>query len=99
MVGPVGEPDRRERVASLGSGDPTRYAGVLRSEGDVLERGQGWHEVEALEHEAHLGRPHPRSLRIREAGAVWAIDPQLSLWPCVAVGGVEQPKNVHEGAL
>src|SRR4029079_13355600 len=99
MLGPVGEPDRRERLASLGSGDPTGYAGVLRSEGYVLERGEGWHEVEALEHEAHLGRPHLRPLRIGQAGHVAAVDPQLSLWLCIAIGCVEQPKDVHEGAL
>jgi hypothetical protein len=72
---------------------------VRACEHDVFERGQRRDKVEVLEDEAHLARADPGPFAIPDPDHVRTVEVQLGVRAVVAVRCVEQPQDVHEGAL
>ena len=99
MVGPVGKADQLERLDGHrlrpGAGDP----GVVGGEHHVLDRGQRRHEVEVLEHEAHLARPDLRPFPFADIDHVTAVELEVGSRSVVQIGGVQQAEDVHQRAL
>jgi len=96
---PVGQSDRVQRPVGSRARRTARRTGVLRRQRNVLPRRQRGNQVERLEYEAHGLRADLRALSIRERRRIGAIDPEPWRQPIGAIRRVEQPEDVHQGAL
>ena len=99
MTASVSQADGRQRRTSRRSRLCPGRPRVLGREGDVLLGGQGRDQVERLEHEPHGAGADPGAIAVRQAGGIGAVDPELGRRPVVGVRAVEQPEEVHQGAL
>ena len=100
VVQPVAEPDGlHDRVEPLLVRLPAAERG---RQGDVLERGEGRHEVERLEDEADLLAPQLRELLVRERVQVDAADDDATRRERVEAGeavhqrGLARARRTHD---
>src|SRR5690349_4318268 len=70
------------------------HGGIGQRQLDILQRGMGREQVEALEDETQLAVPNPRPLRLRQPSDLLTTQQVLS-----TAGGIEAAEDVHEGGL
>lgn len=93
-VGPVLKSDGFDRIRNV-AGSVERGPSLMdQANLDVVEDGPVLEQVIALEYEAEGIGPGPRSVSIRPATRIGALEPDDSVG-----GGVKQPDEVEEGGL